>query len=270
MFCKSLDKEFESKKEMFAELKANKEILIAAKKSEIKTKSNSFSIITQKESTQIKGIPDLEKGFFYAVISNTNYMDFHDDVHLMNSMNQTAVDQNRKVYYVADHELKVNNIISTPKNVEIMIKETDFVNIGVDSELKTQLFLFKIKADKIMHSKAKQLIEDKEAIENSIRMMYVNLDLAINSTDEAYKDEYKNWNEVYPKLGNKERAAENGMFWAVRELKIVKEGSMVLFGSNDATPIESKEAAESTSNDEPLENTREMSIKLQQLLKLTN
>jgi hypothetical protein len=164
----------------------------------------------------------------------------------------------------------VDSIIATPKNVELSIKETPFRNIGVDSDLSTQLLLFKIKNDKIIHSKAKQLIDEKEEIQNSIRMMYVKIDVAFNSTDEEYKEEYKNWNEVYPKLGNPEKAAEEGMFWIVRELKIVKEGSMVLFGSNDATPIENKEADIITSNDASLENTQEMSIKLQQLLKLTN
>jgi hypothetical protein len=270
MFCKDLEKEFETKKEMFAAIKASKEILLASKKAEVKTKNNPFAIITPKESTQIKGNPDLEKGYFYAVISNTNYLDSHGDVHLTNSMNQTAKDQNNKVYYVADHQLKVDSIIATPKNVELSIKETSFINIGVDSDLSTQLLLFKIKNDKIIHSKAKQLIDEKEEIQNSIRMMYVKIDVAFNSTDEEYKEEYKNWNEVYPKLGNPEKAAEEGMFWIVRELKIVKEGSMVLFGSNDATPIESKEADIITSNDASLENTQEMSIKLQQLLKLTN
>lgn len=261
MFCKSLDKEFESKKEMFAELKANKEILIASKKSEIKTKGNIFSLITQKESTQIKGIPDLEKGFFYAVISNTNYLDFHGDVHLNGSMSKTSTDQQGKVFYLADHKMEVDSIITTKKNVEMIIKETEFKSIGVDSDLRTQLLLFKISNDKIIHSKAKQLIEEKEEMENSIRMMYVNIDLAINSTDEDFKDEYKIWKEIYPKIANKEKADEMQMFWAVRELKIINEGSMVLFGSNNATPIESKEAVNNdTSLDEPPMSTQQKSI----------
>jgi hypothetical protein len=99
------------------------------------------------------------------------------------------------------------------------------------------------------------LIEDKEDMQNSIRMQYVKIDLAFN--DEEYEDEYKVWKEVYPQISNKERADELGYFYAVRELKIVNEGSMVLFGSNDATPIKDIEAVNDTSSkQEPSKDTR--------------
>ena len=59
-------------------------------------------------------------------------------------------------------------------------------------------------------------------------------------------------------IANKEEADRVGYFWAVTEAKIVKEGSMVLFGSNSVTPLlqkdiepdaptQEKEAATSTS-----------------------
>jgi hypothetical protein len=38
-------------------------------------------------------------------------------------------------------------------------------------------------------------------------------------------------------IANKQAALDAGYFWAVAQAKIVKEGSAVLFGSNEATPI---------------------------------
>src|SRR6056297_1384943 len=254
MYCKELDKHFDSKKAMFAELKANKELLIKARKAEIKTKSNTFKLQGLSDLS-IKALPDMEDGYIYAVISNTNYMDSHNDVHLNGSMSKTASEQYGKVYYVADHDLKVNSIIATPKNVDMQLKTVDWKAMGYDYEGKTEALIFKVAKDKIMMEKATKLIESKEPLENSIRMQYVKIDLAINDPEE--KSEYKTWSEVYPKLANKERADEYGYFWAVRELKIINEGSMVLFGSNSATPIESKEAVNNdTSKIEPSKDTQ--------------
>jgi len=263
MYCKELDKHFDSKKAMFAELKANKDLLIKARKAEIKTKSNTFKLQGLSDLS-IKALPDMEDGYIYAVISNTNYMDSHNDVHLNGSMSKTASEQYGKVYYVADHELKVDSIIATPKNVDMQLKAVDWKAMGYDYEGKTEALLFKVAKNKIYHDKALKLIDDKEPLENSIRMQYVKIDLAVNDPEE--ESEYKTWSEVYPKIANKERADEYGYFWAVRELKIINEGSMVLFGSNSATPIESKEAVnDDTSKIEPSNDTQKISINLQKL-----
>ena len=60
-------------------------------------------------------------------------------------------------------------------------------------------------------------------------------------------------------IANKEVAIEQGYFWGVEELKIHKEGSLVVAGgSNDATSIYSKdiEADIITSTTEPLKSTQ--------------
>jgi translation elongation factor EF-Tu-like GTPase len=98
-------------------------------------------------------------------------------------------------------------------------------------------------------------------------MQYLKVDLAINDEGEDYKDEYKTWLEIYPKIANKERADDAGYFFAVRELKIVNEGSMVLFGSNDATPIKDNEAVSDTSIKEPSKDTQ---ITVTQMLQKIN
>lgn len=250
MYCKALNKEFKNKKEMFAELKANKDILITKKKSEIKCKRLDLPAVIETKSGAVKSLIKSENNKINAIISNTNYMDSHDDVHLNGSMSKTASEQYGKVYYVADHELRVDSIIATPKNVDMQVKVMDWSELGVNADGQTEVLMFGVDKDNIMHEKALKLIESKEPIQNSIRMQYVKIDLAIN--DNESEQEFKTWNEVYPKLANKERADEQGYFWAVRELKIINEGSMVLFGSNDATPIkDNTEAVNDTSKNEP-------------------
>lgn len=248
--CNILNKEFPNELAMFKELKANKATLIAQKKAEIKTKSNTsvLGFMDVKENT-VKGIPNMDDDHIYPIISNTNYLDSHKDVHLNKSMSKTAKEQNKKVYYVADHELKVNSIIATPKNVEVMLKEMKWQDLGRNYEGNTECLIFKIRKDKIMHEKFKQLIDAKEDLQNSIRMQYVKLDMAINSDEEDFKDEFKVYQEVYPKIANKDDFDSINWFWAVYDLKIIMEGSAVLFGSNDATP---------TKNDiEPSDDTQE-------------
>ena len=66
-------------------------------------------------------------------------------------------------------------------------------------------------------------------------MQYVKVEFAINSTDKYWADEKALFDEVIDKIANKEDANERGMFWVVREAKVI-EGSAVLIGSNRATP----------------------------------
>ncbi len=84
---------------------------------------------------------------------------------------------------------------------------------------------------------ALSIIENKINIEHSIRMQYVKIDLAIYDDSEEYEDERKVWDSEIEKIANREKALEEGYFWRVSEAKIAQEGSMVLRGSNDATPI---------------------------------
>ncbi|HKZ36113.1 MAG TPA: hypothetical protein VJ184_00580, partial [Chryseolinea sp.] len=73
----------------------------------------------------------------------------------------------------------------------------------------------------------------KEVNQHSVGMVYVKLDLAVN--DSEMKDEYVQWNKYINLIGNKEKAIEQGYFWAVKEAKLI-EISAVLAGSNELTP----------------------------------
>jgi hypothetical protein len=95
---------------------------------------------------------------------------------------------------------------------------------------------------------ARDIVNEKIDIENSIRMIYVKIDLAVDSDDDDFKEEKAMFKKHIESIANRKAAEKAGYFWAISEAKIHKEGSMVLSGSNDITPMMQKES-------EPLEDT---------------
>jgi hypothetical protein len=81
----------------------------------------------------------------------------------------------------------------------------------------------------------------KEINQHSVGMHYVQIDLAVN--DEEMKAEFATWNKYIAGIGNKDKAIEQGYFWAVKEAKLV-EISAVLAGSNELTPTVHNEEKE--------------------------
>ena len=90
-------------------------------------------------------------------------------------------------------------------------------------------------------------------------MQYVKIDLAIDSSDSDMEEEKAVWDMYINDIANKEAAIEQGYFWAVTEAKIYKEGSMVLAGSNDVTPMvypKEIQPSNDTDNNEPSNDTQ--------------
>lgn len=224
------EQEFSSKEEMFFALKANADNIIELKK----TVKHSDSI--EVENSVSKAM-DLEEGFIYPVINTTKYMDSHNDVHADGIWDVSIKQQKGKIYYVADHELKVTNIIAFPQDVEPMVKEVKWKELGAKYSGNTQALMFKVSKSAIQLDAAEKIINDRRPIEHSVRMQYVKLTLAINSENEDFKKEKANWEKYYPEVVNKDRADDVGYFWWISEAKIYKEGSMVIAGSNDITPM---------------------------------
>lgn len=253
------DKEFSSKEELFKMLFDRKDDIISLKKADLKsTDSIKFTPIDKSEET-IKGI-NVPDGFIYAVINTTKYMDSHNDVHLDGIWDKSIKDQQGKVFYVADHSLSVMSVIAFPKNVEMLIQDISWKDLGADFSGKTQALIFKVNKANIKLEQAKEIIEEKIDIDHSVRMQYVKFDLALDSNDDEHKEQKKLWTKTIGLVANKDQAIKKGYFWAVSEARVFKEGSMVLAGSNDITPMLTSdkdiEPEDSTQKDEPLDNTQ--------------
>lgn len=260
--CKELNREFSSKTEMFKALKEHKQEIINLKKAAVK-RSDGVPMLSIKESSEtIKGLTpkdELKFGdYVYPVINTTKYLDSHGDVHLDGIWDRSANEQAGKVYLLINHDLSVGKVISQPKDVEPMVKDIAWKDLGKNYPGNTQALIFKAKISEKSNKDGFLAYKDNDPVEHSIRMQYVKLDLAVNSDDKELKEEKKLYDSIYPEIANKELADEQGYFWAVSEAKIYKEGSMVLAGSNDATPtLYDLEAGTTTSNKEAATSTSE-------------
>lgn len=223
---------FESKSELFAALKKDCSKLVEMKKATVKHSDPIENGLT----TAVKAA-NMQEGYIYPIINTTNYMDSHSDVHIDGIWNKSVQDQQGKVMYIINHQLEVGKVIAFGQDVEMRLETFNWPDLGKEYQGQTQALVFKTKLFDYSNEDAAKIIKAKMPVENSVRMQYVKIDMAINSDDPDYKNEKATWLKYIDRIANKGRAIEQGYFWAVTEAKIYKEGSMVLAGSNDATPI---------------------------------
>lgn len=247
------DKIFATKEELFAALRDSVKNIIAVKTSEIydshKKGVIDVSFIAKGAYAKlaedvIKVGPQMKEGYVYPIINTTKYMDSHDDVHFDGTFVRSAKEQNGKLFYVADHTIKIDSIIAWPSDVNVMVKNIPWSFVNKDYPGTTEALIYEIDKNKIVHSKALDIINEDRPVQNSVRMMYITVKLGMNSNmpnDKEYKAYYDSKIE---QIVNRDTVDEQGYFFGVEEAKIIKEGSMVIQGSNDATGIRQKYGVE--------------------------
>jgi hypothetical protein len=248
------NKEFATKEELFKELVANQDLIIDRKKSEIykSVEKGHLSVLSLEISDEAqKGIFGAKEDFVYPIISTTRYKDSHNDVHFDGCFAKTCKDQQGKVHYALDHELKWDSIIAWKEDVKMQVRKIDWAMVGKSYSGQTEALIFEIPKDKFKRKDVLEAILSKNhAFENSIRMIYVKIQLGVNSQSKEYAEQKVYYDSRINDIANKEEVDALGYFWGVEELKIWKEGSLVVAGgSNDATSIYTKE-------DEPSEDTQ--------------
>ena len=267
IYCKELDKHFNSKEELFKALAENETFIHDAKKSQVyKSFEKGLQVVTDQKQIE-KAFDSTEKGikfdsdYYYFVVNSANFLDSHSDVHVDGNWNKSVKDQQGKVYLVFDHSLKRSDIIAMKKDVEMFTAKISWNMLGKDYEGETYSLIYKVKKDKIVNKEAKEWLEQGHELEASVRMQYVKIETAFNSTNPDYSKQKEVYDTYYPQIANKEDFEEIEYFWVVKEAKNVMESSLVLFGSNSATGVlnnENKsEAVEGTTE------TQEQSIDTQ-------
>lgn len=247
IFCRELNKEFATKSEMFAELKSNRELIVAEKKAAIKFSDPIQYFVKQLlEGTGVtKAMADAEGAAevvglgstIYAIINTTNFYDSCGDVHLDGIWDNSIKDQKGKLYYVMNHDLKLGSVIAYPKDVDASVVPLKWSDIGQDFTGSMQALIYAVKLTEAANKDALTAITTKQDIQNSVRMGYINMILCIDDSSDDYKQEKANFDKYLKVVANKQDAQDDGYFWAIAEAKIVKEGSACLFGANEATPI---------------------------------
>lgn len=237
------EKEFASQEEMFLALKANEAKIISLKKAALyeshkKGQLAFLNLDISKVSGIVKADFEIKSDHIYPVISTTNFMDSHKDVHFPNCFTKTVSEQQGKVHYALDHKLEFGTIAAWPKDVNMFVSSIDWSMVGKPYPGKTEGLVFGIPKSAVRPD-VLDAIENKAAdFENSIRMGYDKITLGINSTDKSLKVNKDYYDRRINEIANREQAEKDGYFWGVEELRIHKEGSLVVAGgSNSATGI---------------------------------
>lgn len=240
IFCKELNQEFADKAAMFKALKENRDKIISVKRAAIKDSDPVTYFVKRAVADKAAGESDAVIGVgstIYPVINTTNYLDSHGDVHGDGIWDNSIKDNKGKIFYAINHELKIGSIVAYPQNVEAYVEMLDWSQLGRDYIGKTQALIYKVLLTEAANKDFMGAVADKAPIQNSVRMSYISMTLCIDDAGEDYKQEYANFYKYLAIIANKQDAIDAGYFWYIQEAKIVKEGSAVLFGSNDATPI---------------------------------
>ena len=129
--------------------------------------------------------------------------------------------------------------------------------LGKNYEGETYSLIYKVKKDKIVNKEAKEWLEEGHELEASVRMQYIKIETAFNSTNPDYSKQKEVYDTYYQQIANKSDFEEIEYFWVVKEAKNVMESSLVLFGSNSATGIVNNENKSEAVEDTP--ETKEQS-----------
>jgi hypothetical protein len=235
IFCKELQRNFNTKTEMIAALVASKEEIIALKKSATKTTDGQsftfrYNVALKEGNPKLLSFGDT----IQVVMNTTNYLDSHNDLHVNGIWNKSAKEQSGKTYHIINHDLQIGSIVAYPKSLSIEVRQMTWKELQIDAEGSTEALIFLPVITEKTNRDAFLAYRDGEEVQHSIRMEYVNIALAVDDPD--MEKEYGLFNSYLPIIVNKEVALERGYFWVVYEAKISKEGSTVLFGSNQYTP----------------------------------
>lgn len=272
------DRIFKDKNELFCALKNREEKIISLKKGQI-YKSNEKGSCVLPFNTKIlgdatKSIDGAKEGYIYPIISTTNYLDSHKDVHFNGCFKKTVKEQQGKVVYALDHELKYDSILTWEKGVKMFVDKIDWSLVGKSYEGQTEALIYEIKESDFRRLDVLEDIKNEVSdFENSIRMVYYKITLGMNSDHKDHKENKKYYDDKFALIANKEAVESEGYFWGVEELGISKEASLVVAGgSNDATSIyqgKEIEAVQDTSKieQEPSKDTQKEQIDYSYLIK---
>jgi hypothetical protein len=257
------DKEFTSKEAMFDALLFNSAHIIDVKMKTVQKsceKGNGGILTLLKEEDTAKAPFEMKEGYIYPVINTTRYMDSHKDVHFDNLWKQSLVEEEGKIAYVLDHRLGIETMIAWPEDVKSFAKNVPWSFVGKSYSGNTQALIYEIRKESIDNPTALKVIAGKRPVQNSVRMQYGEVILGINDKRPEFKDQKAYFDEMIDTIANKDVVLKDGYFWGVPKAFIREEGSMVLRGSNDATPINYFEAEKAVFEIEPPISTQKTII----------
>lgn len=247
------NKQFSTKEELFAEMRKSYNDLIAFKKADIQKSCKKGASVTcriLKDTDSVKTLK-IDPAYYYIAVNTTWILDSHEDLHVDGIWNKSVKEQQGQNYLVCDHSLTIADTVVRKENVEMLVVDMPFALIGKSYSGDTQVLVYKVPKDKVIHDKAKEWLDSGDQIEASVRMQYVTILFAMDSNDPEDATLKKNYDNYIGKIANKDDFEYIPYFFVIQEAKNVRESSLVLFGSNPVTGnIKDNEPEKSTQNKE--------------------
>ena len=238
--CKELNKSFETKEELFSSLREYRKDIINQKKSEIyeSFKKGQGVSLGKTDITKLSTVKNEFKddNYHYIVVNTTGVLDSHGDLHKRGLWNKSAKEQNRKNSLVDTHNMSLKTTAVRRQNVEIFLADIPFSLVGKNYGGDTQALVYKVPKDKVINGYSEWLNEGTD-IEGSVKMQYVDIELAMNSKNEEDKTEKKRYDDNIDSIANKSEYEDITHFWVVNQAKNIGESSLVQNGSNSATGL---------------------------------
>ena len=231
---------YETKKELFAFLVANKDTLTTQKKSVIKladgighTTLSAQKDLRKANKSESSEIAQVEAFRVKAVINTTNILDSHGDVHIPGLWNK-SLKENKRIMHIQEHQSSsFDKIIASGEDLKASVESISWKELGYNALGNTQALVFD---SNVKESRNKYMFDQyKQGFVNnhSVGMRYVKMELAVN--DEEYEKEKNFYDKYIDQVINRKDAEDLGYFWVVTEAKVI-EGSAVPMGSNPITP----------------------------------
>lgn len=178
---------------------------------------------------------DIQSGIIQRTINaNTFYwMDSHDDVHVNGIFNKSIKERGvNKIYHLHDHLQQTTARVG--EFSKIYEKSVLWSDLGVNIGGETTALLAETNIQKYRNESIFMDYLQNKIDQHSVGMQYIDMAIAINDSNTEYSSNKKEWDLVYPLLGNKAEALTQGYFWVIKSAKLL-EISAVLDGSNILT-----------------------------------
>lgn len=240
IFCKELNKSFDTKEQLFVELKKHVPELIKLKKEAVQKSCDKGISVSCKPIKEFKGDStekaasfEIDDDYYYIAVNSCWVLDSHDDLHIKGIWDDDT--EQGEVFLLVDHDTSMDCVVVKKKYIERFIATVPFKSLNKPYEGSTQVLMYKFSKDKVIHEKAKEWLESGDEIEASVRMRYDDIEFAMDSNHPDDKDEKKNYDTYFPKIANKAEFEYVYYFFIIKKARNIKESSLVIFGSNSAT-----------------------------------
>ncbi len=231
--------DFADKATMHRWLKANKHLLLTAKKAQMKHGDAVClpNVLIGSTGQVEKAAANLEllnltEFPVKVVINTTNIMDSHSDVHLP-GLWKKSLSEAKVIYHLQEHKMQFDKIISD--RVQVSVKTVTWKEIGYDWPGVTEALVFDSTIEKDRNPYMAEQYAKARVNNHSVGMRYVKIELAMDSEAKWDVEEKAVWDKYIDQIVNRDEVEDQGYFYAVTEAKVI-EGSAVPVGSNFATP----------------------------------